>query len=110
MRLIVATPTPDNLESSDTVILNKERPALICSLVINLFRLYNDTYGIVLRLINMFNNTSNELLKKTIIKLKAPMRHQLYAPINRTSKISLTFVRTNLLALYLLMETWLQST
>jgi len=46
-RLIVASPTLANLAKSAMVSLNNARPALICSLVINLYKLYNDTIGIV---------------------------------------------------------------
>ena len=46
-RLIVASPILASLAKSVMVILNNARPALICSLVINLYKLYNDTYGIV---------------------------------------------------------------
>ena len=46
-RLIVASPILASLAKSVMVNLNNARPALICSLVINLYKLYNDTYGIV---------------------------------------------------------------
>ena len=47
IRLIVASPILASLAKSVMVNLNNARPALICSLVINLYKLYNDTYGIV---------------------------------------------------------------
>ena len=46
MRLIVASPIWDIAAKSRTVILKIDLAALICSLVINLFSLYNDPYSI----------------------------------------------------------------